>query len=373
MSHAVWSCRFRRAWRASGRRSAKRSTSVSSRAAAAATAHFDWRVSSPRSTGLPSSRRCRCESRASCAGSARMPCSPRAHTRRLPRWPLASSRARTQRSIADLHGDWRAPTRLYGSKLRGLLSPVADRVALSALRNADGIRTVTGYTTGLVRGLGLEPADEFPAYMDFDSFLQAPPQPLPTSPAGAVRRRARALQERRRSRGCLASRRASRPRGSFAPRRVGDVAARRRAAGARLAGADELDRAPCAERCGGGARRVDGPRPALPLRRNGPRVDRSLLPGAAVVASRVGGIPDLVEDGVNGLLVEPGNISALAEALVPVLADRELAVRLGAGAEASSGHVDDHTGGVRRPASRVGRADRRTKLERCAQTASSRC
>src|SRR4029079_8226474 len=38
--------------------------------------------------------------------------------------------------IADLHGDWRAPTRLYGSRVRGLLSPVADRVALSALRNA---------------------------------------------------------------------------------------------------------------------------------------------------------------------------------------------------------------------------------------------
>src|SRR5919108_533543 len=81
--------------------------------------------------------------------------------------------------IADLHGDWRAPTRLYGSRLRGLLNPVADRVALAALRNADGIRTVTGYTTTLVRDLGVEPADEFPAYMDFDSFLQEPPHPLP--------------------------------------------------------------------------------------------------------------------------------------------------------------------------------------------------
>src|SRR5437762_2687759 len=81
--------------------------------------------------------------------------------------------------IADLHGDWRAPTRLYGSRLRAALNPVADRVALSGLRNADGIRTVTGYTTSLVRELGLEPADEFPAYMDFDSFLQTPPQPLP--------------------------------------------------------------------------------------------------------------------------------------------------------------------------------------------------
>ncbi|MGB8003199.1 MAG: glycosyltransferase, partial [Gaiellaceae bacterium] len=56
-----------------------------------------------------------------------------------------------------------------------------------------------------------------------------------------------------------------------------------------------------------------------------------------VVASRVGGIPDLVENGVNGLLVEPGNVTALADALVSVLADHDLAGRLGAGAEASSG------------------------------------
>src|SRR5205085_7981103 len=81
--------------------------------------------------------------------------------------------------IADVHGDYRAPTRLYGSRLRGLLSPVADRLAEQALRRADGIRTVTGYTTRLVRELGREPVDEFPAYMDFASFLQMPPAPLP--------------------------------------------------------------------------------------------------------------------------------------------------------------------------------------------------
>src|SRR5205085_11682099 len=84
--------------------------------------------------------------------------------------------------IADVHGDFRAPTRLYGSRLRGTLSVVADRTARTALRRADGIRTVTGYTTALVRELGLEPADEFPAYMDFASFLQSPPALLPERP-----------------------------------------------------------------------------------------------------------------------------------------------------------------------------------------------
>src|SRR5207302_11028401 len=84
--------------------------------------------------------------------------------------------------IADVHGDYRAPTRLYGSRLRGALNPLADRVAEAALRRADGVRTVTAYTTELVRGLGVEPTDEFPAYMDFASFLQRPPAPLPGRP-----------------------------------------------------------------------------------------------------------------------------------------------------------------------------------------------
>jgi glycosyltransferase involved in cell wall biosynthesis len=55
------------------------------------------------------------------------------------------------------------------------------------------------------------------------------------------------------------------------------------------------------------------------------------------VASRVGGIPDLVEDGSNGLLAEPGDTDALADALVRVLDDRELAERLGAAAHSSAG------------------------------------
>ena len=48
-----------------------------------------------------------------------------------------------------------------------------------------------------------------------------------------------------------------------------------------------------------------------------------------VVASRVGGIPDLIDQGINGLLVRPGDARELADALEKVLSDKGLARKLG--------------------------------------------
>jgi len=50
-----------------------------------------------------------------------------------------------------------------------------------------------------------------------------------------------------------------------------------------------------------------------------------------VVASRIGGVAEVVQDGVTGLLVEPGNVPQLADALRRVLTDSDLASRLGEG------------------------------------------
>jgi glycosyltransferase involved in cell wall biosynthesis len=48
-----------------------------------------------------------------------------------------------------------------------------------------------------------------------------------------------------------------------------------------------------------------------------------------VVATRIGGIPEWLDDGETGLLVPPGDVSALADALATVLRDPALAARLG--------------------------------------------
>jgi glycosyltransferase involved in cell wall biosynthesis len=51
--------------------------------------------------------------------------------------------------------------------------------------------------------------------------------------------------------------------------------------------------------------------------------------GVPVVSTPVGALPDIFEDGVNGLLVQTGNTAGLAEALLTVLEDEPLRLRLG--------------------------------------------
>jgi glycosyltransferase involved in cell wall biosynthesis/pimeloyl-ACP methyl ester carboxylesterase len=56
----------------------------------------------------------------------------------------------------------------------------------------------------------------------------------------------------------------------------------------------------------------------------------SMAAGVPVVATRVGGTPEVVDHGATGLLVPPSDPHALAEALRRLLIDRDLAARLGA-------------------------------------------
>ncbi len=54
----------------------------------------------------------------------------------------------------------------------------------------------------------------------------------------------------------------------------------------------------------------------------------SLAAGVPVVASRIGGLPEIITDGVAGLLVEPNDPEQLARALIRILTDASLAAEL---------------------------------------------
>jgi len=234
--------------------------------------------------------------------------------------------------IADVHGDPASPARLYGSPLRRVLAPLADLLARIGLRRADGIRTISAYTSGVVRAAGAEPTATFAAFMDLEPFLETPPAPLPERPVALFV----GVLERYKAVDVLADAwRIAAPqvpgatlhivgRGTLreVPRRLAAELPERMRWTERLETADvarALDEATVL---------------VLPSRSEGLGrvVVEASCRGRGVVASRVGGIPDLVEDGESGILVPPGDTRALADALVRALTDRELAERLGAAA-----------------------------------------
>ncbi len=67
--------------------------------------------------------------------------------------------------------------------------------------------------------------------------------------------------------------------------------------------------------------------------------------GTPVVATHVGGLPEVVTDGVSGRLIDPGQPELIADAVLEVLGDGE---RMGAAAreDARRWHVEDYVSRV---------------------------
>jgi glycosyltransferase involved in cell wall biosynthesis len=240
---------------------------------------------------------------------------------------LARSRAAV---VLDLHGDWRAPTRLYGSSARRLLDPISDALARRALRGADGVRTISEYTTELARAAGIEPDSEFPAFMDLEPFTAQPVVPPPDAPRVLFV----GVLERYKAFDVLAH--AWREVVARVPEAVLHVVGRGILAPLAAVLVEEfpgrVEWTPSLS-----AEEVSAALDAstllvLPSRSEG--MGRVVIEAGcrarAVVGSAVGGIPDVVADGETGVLVRPGDAHALADALVRVLSNRALAERLGA-------------------------------------------
>jgi glycosyltransferase involved in cell wall biosynthesis len=58
--------------------------------------------------------------------------------------------------------------------------------------------------------------------------------------------------------------------------------------------------------------------------------------GTCVIGSRSGGIPEIIDDGKNGLLVLPGDAKTLAEAMACLIENREKAIKMGLSARAKA-------------------------------------
>jgi glycosyltransferase involved in cell wall biosynthesis len=243
------------------------------------------------------------------------------------------------RLVVEVHGEWRMAARVYGSRARRLYAGLADRAAVFALRRADGVRALAPFTEALVRhATGREPICSFPAYTDLDGFLEDPVRQLPDRPTVAW------VGVLDRAKNPHAFARAWR----IVAERLPEARAVIRGTGPLRPVMDELVRdfpgrvevVPWLPATRDVARLVDGSTLlALPSWSEGlPRAAvEAFTRGRPVVGSAAGGIPDIVKPERNGLLVPPGDAERLADALVRVLSDRELAERLGRGALEDAG------------------------------------
>lgn len=247
----------------------------------------------------------------------------------------ALARSRTK-VLVEIHGDWTTASRFYGSPLRRLVGPLADRAAEVAVRRADAVRTVSEFTAGMVRRLGVEPAAVFHTYTEIGAFVESEPAPLPDEGRLAF---VGVLERYKNIDGLVAAWRKAAPQ---LPGVVLELAGDGRKVEAVEALVRDLPEQTVWHR------RLEPAEVAALLDRSWalvlpsfseglPRVAiESLARGRPVIGSTGGGIPDAVHDEENGLLVPVGDVRALTFALVRFCTDPELRTRLAAAARPSA-------------------------------------
>jgi len=240
--------------------------------------------------------------------------------------------ARRPRVVVEIHGDWRTASRCYGSPWRRLLTPLSDGVATWSIRRADRVRPVGPTMERLVREIGYRgPVDPYVAYVNFDGFTTRAASPLPERPQALF---VGVLERYKNPEVLLDAWRivtATLPEATLAMVGEGGLDAALRDQASRL-GLDDsvtfVGQVPHEEVAG----LLDSSTClVLPSRSEGlPRVAlEAMSRGRPIVGSTGGGIPDAVDDGVNGRLVPAGDAAALAQALIDVLSDTPRAAAMG--------------------------------------------
>lgn len=240
--------------------------------------------------------------------------------------------------VVELHGEWESSPFLYRRvPLRGLVAPVLRVWTRFVLRRADLVRAVSRYLKAEAERVGVRVDAVFPTFTDFDLFLDSGDDGAPVEPSeppailyvGGLYP-IKGLETLGRAFGELLAQ------GITARLVVVGAGPYREALEAALAAAGV---APEAVRFRGTIAQSEVRREmrrcrllVLPSLSEGlPRVIMEAMACARpVVASSVGGIPELVEDGMTGYLVPPGDSAALAERMRRCVESEELARRLGA-------------------------------------------
>lgn len=237
------------------------------------------------------------------------------------------------RIVVEVHGDPGTATRLYGSSVRRILSPLADKISRNAIMGADRVRVIGSYTRSIVEETGYDgPIDEHIAFSDFNVFLDAPSVPMPDEPCAVyvgVLERYKAPDVLIEAWSIVHSHRPDAHLSILGEGPMREVLERR----AQELGID-------------GSISFEGrvPRPSvssyldrsrfliLPSRSEGLGlvIIEAMSRARPVVATDVGGISELVKDGITGILVTPDDVDALSAGILRILNNPNLAGRLGA-------------------------------------------
>jgi len=260
-------------------------------------------------------------------------------------WKLFRSSAKPK-LIVEIHSDWGAGAMLYhhASPLARLEKPLRKLVGRLSLSQADAYRAVSEYCRSLVSH-HQKPAYIFPAFTDLESFSAAAAECVQVAAkiiggpyfmyAGMliylkgiqdlIRAMQEVLQKQPQVKLVIAGRGAEEQNLRSLAQELGITE--------KVLFVGHLDQSMLAAYMKNCLALV------LPSLTEGlPRVviEAQLL-GKPVIASRVGGIPEIIADGETGVVVEPKDWQALARAMVTILEDPALAERMGSAARAQMG------------------------------------